>query len=300
MPDASRNTEDHNPVKDRRAASFVSDWPARECRRCKWLPQSSPGAAMFFDVLAEIFSKIFQRTLKGFDCARRKGAECVSRSKKFRLKHKNVKIPGASSALFHCEQNPLRPRQPAPTRGAPATRFLRKEVFKIPDHTDRTRLVVQHNHGSRTQPTSRSLHVPIVHWGVQMLLYKEVSRRSARQQPAKTEAVAHSSRMIFDEFTHRRAHRKLPESRPLDFAANAKQLRTPVLGQAQTTEPIRPLVHNVVNIAKRLHILDDRWFSPEPANLGEWRLRSWMCSLSLECIQQGSLFAADVTASACV
>ena len=129
---------------------------------------------MFVDVSAEIASKIFQRTLKGFDCPRRKGAERVARSKKFRLEHQRFQITSAPTALLHCKQNLLRPRQPAPTRGAPAARFLRKEVFEIPNHTDRARLVVQYNHGSRAQPTSRVLHVPVVHRRVQMLLHKEI------------------------------------------------------------------------------------------------------------------------------
>jgi len=131
-----------------------------------------------------------------------------------------------------------------------------------------------------------------------MRLYKKVRRRSAGQQPAKTQAVAHSSRMVLEDFTQRRAHRKFPESRPFDFAADAKQFRASIFGQAQTSEPIRAFVHDVVNIAKRFHILDDRRFSPKPADLGKGRLRSRVCSLPFECIQQSSLFATDVTARA--
>src|SRR5258706_11613927 len=174
MPDASRNTEDQNPTKDRRGAGSVADLPVWACRRCKRSPQSSPGTTMFVDVSAEVSSKIFQRTLKGFDCPRRKGAERVARSKKFRLEHQRVQITSAPTALLHCKQNLLRPRQPAPTRGAPAARFLRKEVFEIPDHTDRARLVVQHNHGSRAQPAARVLHVPVVHRRDLMLLHNVI------------------------------------------------------------------------------------------------------------------------------
>src|SRR5258708_5739975 len=103
---------------------------------------------MFVDVSAEIPSKIFQRTLKRLDCSRRKGAERVARSKKFRLEHQRVQITSAPAPFLHCKENLLRPRQPAPTRSTPAARFLRKEVFEIPGHSDRARLVVQHNHGS--------------------------------------------------------------------------------------------------------------------------------------------------------
>src|SRR5207244_13180294 len=82
------------------------------------------------------------------------------------------------------------------------------------------------------------------------------------------------------------------------FAPDAKRLRASIFGYAQASEPIRALVHDVVNIAKRFHILDDRRSPPEPANLGEGRLRSRMRSLPLECIQQSRLFATDVTTSA--
>src|SRR5260370_9487336 len=51
-------------------------------------------------------------------------------------------------------------------------------------------------------------------------------------------------------------------------------------------------------MAKRCHILDDRWSPPEPANLAERRLRSRMRALPFECIQQSGLFATDVTTSA--
>src|SRR5260370_5183639 len=113
-----------------------------------------------------------------------------------------------------------------------------------------------------------------------MLLYKEVGRRSARQQPAETQAVTHSSGMVLEDLTQRRAHGKFPESRPPDFATDAKQLRASIFCQAQASEPISAPVHHVVNITKRLHILADGRFPPEPANLGEGRLRSRMRSLT--------------------
>src|SRR5260370_13246694 len=183
MPDASRSTEDQNPVKDRRGAGSVSDSLVWACRRCKRSPQSSPGRTMFVDVSAEIPSKIFQRTLKGFDCPRRKGAERVAWSKKFRLENQRVQITSAPTALLHCKENLLRPRQPAPTRRTPAARFLRKELFEIPDHSDRARLVVQHNHGSRAQPASRVLHVSVVHRRGPMLPYQEDGPRPAPPRP---------------------------------------------------------------------------------------------------------------------
>src|SRR5689334_16761394 len=101
---------------------------------------------MFVDVPAKIFSEIFERTLKRLDCSWRKRTEGIARSKKFRLEHQRLQITIAPAALLHCEQDLLRPCQPAPTRGAPAARLLRKEVFEIPDHSDRARLVIQHNH----------------------------------------------------------------------------------------------------------------------------------------------------------
>src|SRR5260370_40242885 len=58
------------------------------------------------------------------------------------------------------------------------------------------------------------------------------------------------------------------------------------------------IVDDVVKISKGLHIIDDRRSPPEPANLGERRLRSRMRSLPFECIQQSRFFATDVTTSA--
>src|SRR5260370_31958522 len=104
--------------------------------------------------------------------------------------------------------------------------------------------------------------------------------------------------MLLEDLTDRRAQRKLPEPRPLALTAHAKQLRASVFAPAQAAEPIGPFVHDVMNIAKRLDILDDSRFAPEPGYLREWRLRSRMRSLSFECIQQSSLFAADVATGA--
>src|SRR6266567_1717482 len=230
MPDASRNREGHNPVKDRRGAGSVWDLPVSLRCRCKWSPRLSPGTTLFVYMQAKIFREILQRTLKRLYCSRRKRTERIPRSKKFRLEHERIEIASAPSALLHCEQNLLRPRQPAPARRAPAARFLRKEMLEIPNHPDGTGAVVQHNHGSRAQPASRLLHVPVVHRRVKMLLYKEVGRRSARQQPTETQAVAHSSGMVLEDLTQRRAHGKFPESRPPDLATDAKQLRASIFG----------------------------------------------------------------------
>src|SRR5580698_1180082 len=104
--------------------------------------------------------------------------------------------------------------------------------------------------------------------------------------------------MVFENLTHWRAHRKLPETWSLDLAANAKHLRSPIFGQAEASEPIRSFVHDVVNITKRFYILDDRWLPPQSTNLREWGLRSRMRSLAFERIQQSRLFAADITSSA--
>src|ERR1700724_2665896 len=101
--------------------------------------------------------------------------------------------------------------------------------------------------------------------------------------------------MLFENLPHRRAHRKLPESRRLDFAADAEQLCASVFGPAQRSEPIGPVGHDVMNIAKRFDILDDGRFAPEPGNLRKWRLRSRMRPLSFERLQQRGLFAAAVT-----
>src|SRR5260370_39880212 len=89
MPDASRNREGHNPVKDRRGADSVWDSPVLLRCRCKWSPRLSPGTTLFVDMSAEIVRKILQRTLKRLYCPRRKGAEGVSWSKKFRLEDRS-------------------------------------------------------------------------------------------------------------------------------------------------------------------------------------------------------------------
>src|SRR5260370_7314847 len=148
MPDASRNRADRNLVKDRRGAGSVWGSPLWARYRCKWSPRSSPGTTLFVDVSAKISSKIFQRTLQRLYCPGRKGTEGVARSKKFRLKHERIEIASGSSALFHCEQNLLRPREATPARGTPPARFLRKQLFQIPHHADPTHLLVDHDHAS--------------------------------------------------------------------------------------------------------------------------------------------------------
>src|ERR1700736_4668060 len=100
----------------------------------------------------EIIREIFQRALQRLYRTRRESTERVSRSKKFCLERERIEITTGAFPLFHREQNLFRPIQAAPTGCAPAARFLREEVLEVPDHADRTGMVIQHNHSSRTQP----------------------------------------------------------------------------------------------------------------------------------------------------
>src|SRR5438270_11501062 len=130
MPDASRSRAGHNRAKDRHGAGSVWDPPASARYRYKWSPRSSPGTTLFVDVSAKISGEIFQRALQRLYRPRRKSTEGVARSKKPGLEHKRIEVAIASSALFHCKQNLLRPRESAPARRAPAARFLSKEVLE--------------------------------------------------------------------------------------------------------------------------------------------------------------------------
>ena len=62
--------------------------------------------------------------------------------------------PGSPCALFHAPAVSVPPKEAAPARRAPAARLLRKEMFRFADHTDRTGLIVQHDHGAGTQPAA--------------------------------------------------------------------------------------------------------------------------------------------------
>src|SRR5258708_7903528 len=105
MRDASRNREGHNPVKDRRGADSAWDSPAWLRCLCKWSPRLSPGTTLLVDMSPEIVREILERTLKRLYCPRRKGAERVSWTKKFRLQDERNEIARAPSALLHREQN---------------------------------------------------------------------------------------------------------------------------------------------------------------------------------------------------
>src|ERR1700733_13734537 len=217
---------------------------------------------MLVDVPAKVICKILQRTLKRFHCSWRKGTKRVARCKEFCLECKSFKIARASLPLFHRKQNLFRPRETAPARRAPAARFLREEVFEVPDHAHRTRLIIQDDHGSSAQSAARLLHVAVIHGCIEMLLYKKVSRCSTRQRSSKAQALAHASCMVLKNFAHRRAHGKLPESWLLYFAADAVNLGTTIFGPAEVAEPFWPLAHDVMNIAKCFHVLHDGRLPP--------------------------------------
>ena len=112
-------------------------------------------------------------------------------------------------------------------------------MFQVPDHADRTGLVVEHNHGAGTHAAARLLHFGKVHGDVQMLFHQKVRRSAAGEQPAKSNAVAHASRVLLQNFPDSGAHGQFPEARPFHFAAGAVELRPAILAAAQASEPSR-------------------------------------------------------------
>src|SRR6185369_17527069 len=172
----------------------------------------SPGATVLADMLLKVRVEILEGTLQRLHGSRRERTKCVSRSIKLSLKLQLLQVSCLSSALLHCAQNPFCPVEPAPAGSAPAARLLCEEALQVPDHPDRTCLIIQYNHGPCTQPAAHFLHFPKIHAHVQMLLGEEVRRSATGKQTAKLHTIAHPSRMFFQDFADGCTHWQLPQA----------------------------------------------------------------------------------------
>lgn len=85
-----------------------------------------------------------------------------------------IDIFRATVPFFDAEEQSLGPLQPAPARGAPAARFLGKEVGEVERHPDRARLIVEYNHQARAKATTRLLNRAIIHRDIQVIRGEKV------------------------------------------------------------------------------------------------------------------------------
>src|SRR5947209_8590482 len=106
-------------------------------------------------------------------------------------------------------------------------------MLKIPHHADGTGSVIQNHHRSGSQTATGFLYLRVVHGHIEVFFYEEVCRCAAGQNSAKLQSVTHAASMLLDDFSHRCAKWQFPKPRPVDFPADAVQLRTAVLRAAQ-------------------------------------------------------------------
>ena len=81
---------------------------------------------------------------------------------------------------------------------------------EIRDHTDRTGLIVENDHGAGSQAAAHFLHFSEVHGHIQMLLHQKIGRGAAGQRATKPRPVAHSTGVFFKNLAHRGTHRQFP------------------------------------------------------------------------------------------
>ena len=155
---------------------------------------------MLMNMLLELCVEILESALQGLHGPGCERAKRVPWSVESGLKLQLLEISRLSSAFFHSSQDSFCPVETAPAGSAPTTGLLREEMLQVPDHADRTCVIIQHNHGSCAQPAARFLYFVEIHAHVQMLLGKKVGRSAAGKQAAKLHTVAHPSRVFFQDF----------------------------------------------------------------------------------------------------
>src|ERR1035437_4177805 len=206
-PDASRSRADRSPELNTGAGdSAPHSSGIRDCQ-CRQLPISFPRTSFLTNVPVEIFAKVFQCALKGLRGARRKGAKGVTRRQKLCLKRELFEIARLATPFLHCVEDALRPGKAAPARRTPAARFLRKKVFEIPEHANRTGLIIQHDHGPGAHAAACFLNLSKIHGYGQALFGQELRGPPARKQTAEAKTIAHTSGVPFQNFSYRGAHR---------------------------------------------------------------------------------------------
>src|SRR5665213_2424586 len=143
-------------------------------------PSSPESTALVLDVPLEIVPKVFQCALQRLRSAWCQCAKRVAGPPKLGLKLQFLQISRFALTTLDCFQNLFRPVQAAPAWSTPAAGLLSKKVNEVRDHTDRTGLIVEHDHGAGPQPAARFLYFCEVHGHVQMLRHQEIGRRAAR------------------------------------------------------------------------------------------------------------------------
>ena len=207
-------------------------------------------------------------------------------------------VAGRAPAILHGVQDAFHPAEAAPAGSAPAAGFLGEEVLEIPQHADRTSVVVEDDHGASPHAAADFLDRGEIHLHVKMLLDQEIGGGAAREQAAELQSLAHAARVLLEDLAGRGAHRQLPQARPADLAAHAIELGARVLAAAQSLEPGRAMGEDVRNVRQGLHVVDDRGPAPESDHRGEGRLRARVGALALERVEQTGLLTAHVPAGA--
>ncbi len=156
----------------------------------------------------------------------------MARAEQFGMHFQQREIVVGGASLLKGFEYPRDPWQPFPAGGTPTARLAGKELFQIEHESDRTGMVVEHDHGSRSETTHVRRDRRIIHGEIEMFLDEKSRGGAAGEQPAKAEAVEHAAGMMLQQLARRRAKREFPASGMRDVAAHAVEFRAAVLTAA--------------------------------------------------------------------
>src|SRR5579883_524950 len=226
------------------------------------MPVAAPGAAVFANVALEIGAEVFEPAFERLGGAGGERAVGMAGLEEAGLEFELFEIAGPAAAFFYCLEDALGPREAAPAGRAPSAGFLSEEVLEVPQHADRARAVVEHDHGAGAEAAAGLLHLVEVHGHVQVLFGEEVGGGAAGKKAAEPVALAHAAGVFLQDLAGGGAHRQLPKAGAVDAAARAVELGAAIGGAAELAEPGCAVVDDVGDVAERLDVVDGGRLAP--------------------------------------
>src|SRR5688572_22422579 len=118
---------------------------------------------MLMNVLFEIVSEIFECALQRFHSTRSQRAKSVTGAEVMRVHIQERQVIHCTLPGVDGIQEFLHPWQSFPARRAKAARLLSKKVLKVFHKPNGTRLIIQNDECTRTEPAAGSSNSGVVH-----------------------------------------------------------------------------------------------------------------------------------------
>ena len=172
------------------------------------------------------------------------------------------------------------------------------EVHQAQGHIHEAGVLVHEDHRASTQRRTGLLHLRHVEGQVDVLWQQHLHGPAARLERLEAAAGQHAAALFLEELTDWCSQEHLVGAGTIDVPAAAEEACSGAALRTQRFEPCTAPLHDVRQVAQRLHVVDDGRLAIQPLHRGEGRLQARLPTETLERIDERCLLAADVRAGA--